>query len=300
MDVIVSGSTDRLRMEAGTRIAPAELCLPAKVFLGHALSLKGKVDALFVSRLVCRRLDGDLFFGCPKAMALPDMTRALIPDLPLVEFVLDERECSEEESYRRLARELGASKAQAKAQARAVQLAGLRPEPAPRRGDIFPQRVRIGVVGHDYLLDDSVLSLGLLDKLRSLGAEPLRDKNQKTELLQSATCHQPSELVCSSLRPAFMPNWMFEKELIDCAMCLAANESVKGLVLATSFACGTSAVTNELIRRAVGHARPRMPILAVTFDEHSAEAGLVTRLESFVELLHLRGSSRLRGCRTWS
>lgn len=273
-EVVVSDPTNRAMVAAGVRIAPAELCLPAKVYLGHALSLEKRVDALFVPRMVCRREGGELFFGCPKAIALPDMVRALLPQLRLVEFVLDERERSEAESYKLLAKELTGGKR--------IDYA-IEPEEQKlqEEQDCFKEAargMRIGIVGHDYLVEDQVLSLGLLEKLRQLGVEPVRslEKRVKGGAARKKLC------------PAFVPNWMFEKELIDSAMMLAEDASVSGLVLATSFACGTSAVTNEIIRRAIAQGRPGMPVLNIVFDEHTAEAGFWTRLESFVELLELK------------
>lgn len=270
MEPVVSRPTNRRMIEAGVRIAPAELCLPAKVFLGHVLELASLVDVLIIPRIVCRRFGRDLYFGCPKAMALPDMTRALVPDLPpVVEFVLDERQCSEENSYRRLARQLGIGRLQAstsKPQARAS-------EPAPLTQD--DKRLLLGLVGHCYLLDDAALSLGLLDKLRSLGAEPGRAEHW-------------AQLSNGHMKPPFLPNWMFEKELIDGALNLAGDGRVRGMVLATSFACGTSAVTNELIRRTLTGARPKLPVMTLMFDEHTSEAGLWTRLESFLDLIRIQ------------
>jgi len=136
---------------------------------------------------------------------------------------------------------------------------------------------RVGVVGHGYLVDDVTLSVGLLTKLRAVGAEPVRDSTAP-----------------ALGGPAFVPNWMFEQELIESALRLTGDGTVGGLVLATSFACGTSAVTNELIRRAVAHSRPGLPVLSVVFDEHTAEAGLVTRLESFLDLIQMRGTRAKR------
>ena len=85
-----------------------------------------------------------------------------------------------------------------------------------------------------------------------------------------------------------MPNWRFELDLVDAAAELASDPGVSGLVLASSFACGTSPVTNDVIRRMVRDRRPGMPVLEVFFDEHTAEAGLVTRVESFCDLLGMR------------
>jgi predicted nucleotide-binding protein (sugar kinase/HSP70/actin superfamily) len=126
------------------------------------------------------------------------------------------------------------------------------------------------------LLDDRVLSLDLLEKLRALGAEPVSAELQVAESN-------------GRIRPAFMPNWLFEKELIDGALALVSHGMVDGLLLAASFACGTSAVTNELIRRAVEKSDRSVPVVSIVLDEHSAEAGLLTRLESFVDIIRMQG-----------
>lgn len=274
-EAVVSEPTDRSMVEAGVRIAPAELCLPAKVFLGHVLTLKDRVDVLFIPRFVCRKMLGDRFYGCPKAIALPDMTRALIPGLPrVVELVIDERERSEERSYQDLAAGFGKNGSRWK-QARAVSrgVPAVHPSPGPKEpGD----RVRIGVVGHSYLVHDDVLSLAMLEKLAGAGVEAVLPNGGRAS---------------PAARPEFVPNWFFELDLIDAASRMTA-DGVDGLLLASSFACGTSPVTNNIVRRMVRERRPSMPVLEVYFDEHSAEAGLVTRLESFIDLLRAKGRGR--------
>lgn len=320
LDVVVSGPTDRDMVESGARVAPAELCLPAKVFLGHALALRGKVERLFVPRMVCWKADGDRFYGCPKAMALPDMTRALVPELAVVELCLDEREGTEERAFRTLARDLGDGRAWrgALAAAREAQAAA---EPAPDGEPAQAAGPRIGVIGHSYLLRDDALSLGLAAKMRRAGAVPVlsdrvRILNTKTPSRRARvggklghlpisvrrrraqgtsgcamTCRSPVDIGTARKWGGvpFFPNWWFELELIDAAAALAADPGVEGLVLASSFACGTSPVTNDIIRRMVRVRRPGMPVMEVFFDEHSAEAGLVTRVESFCDLLRMRG-----------
>jgi len=286
-EVAVSEPTDRSTIEAGSRLGPAELCLPAKVFLGHALQLTGHVDLLFIPRIVCRRIARDLFFGCPKAIGLPDMTAALIPSLPSVaELVIDERAHGEDEAFRTLARSLGVnSSAWKEALGKAKVCSG---SPAfayapdivkdngtgPRSG----KTLRIGVVGHSYLLHDKGLNLDLIGKLRATGAEPV-----------VASTNRQGAVLCDK-RAGFIPNWMFERELIGDAVHMVERVHVSGLLLVSSFACGTSAVTNEVIRRSVASVAPRLPVLTVFLDEHTAEAGLVTRLESFVDLVRIRGS----------
>ena len=274
-EVVVSEPTDRSMVEAGTRIAPAELCLPAKVFLGHVLVLKDRVDKLFIPRFVCRKMHGDRFYGCPKALALPDMTRALIPDLPqVVELVIDERERSEERSYRDTAAGFGVNGTrwkQALAASRTLPEARTGASPGPQDGE-----VRIGVVGHSYLVHDDVLSMSMLGKLAGAGVEVVLPGSVKP---------------AHGRRPEFVPNWMFELDLIDAASGMM-EAGVDGLLLASSFACGTSPVTNSIVRRMVRERQASIPVLEVYFDEHSAESGLTTRLESFVDLVRAKERRR--------
>ncbi|MFO7676116.1 MAG: acyl-CoA dehydratase activase-related protein [bacterium] len=277
-EVRVSPPTSRRMLLAGIRIAPAELCLPVKAFLGHVVTLAPSVDRLLLPRLVCWRRDGDIEFACPKALALPDLTRALLPDLPpAAEIVFDERAHSEDESFRRLARALGVGGGRwrrALRAARSVVSAGVGVDAANASGP------RVAVVGHDYLLGDDELSMGVVAALRRAGASPF--------------VARPG--VADSVPPGcFEPNWRFERELLRAAFRAAADPEVGGLVLAASFACGTAAVTNELIRLSVRRVPGReagMPILELLFDEHSSPGGLATRLESFVEMLRRPRASR--------
>jgi len=311
-EVVVSEPTTRQTIELGARLAPAELCLPAKVFLGHVLELKGRVDALFLPRLVCQYSGKDLLFSCPKSLALPDMTRALIPGLEsAVELVIDEREEPEEQAYRKMAKVLTGRRQKSegrienaevrpRSQTQSTQRvrtnpksktqnptspdAGVSPLGYQEAGQSKVQNpkskigavsdpVRVGVIAHPYLIHDRVLCLDLLAKIETLGI----------------TAVLPEFALRPNVRldGRFRTNWLFEVELVDSAEAMA-RDGIDGLLLASSFACGTSAVTSEVVRRELAHVRPGLPVLQVFFDEHSAEAGLATRLESFVELLRMK------------
>ncbi|MBM3315726.1 hypothetical protein FJY71_07825 [candidate division WOR-3 bacterium] len=317
-EVTLSGPTTRRTIAAGVRLAPAEVCLPAKAFVGHVQELAGRVDYLLLPRIVCRRLSGALFFGCPKSLALPDLVRALFPRLNNgLELLVDERERTCRDSFLRLAGSLGRNGAVARAawdRAAAtaadssrltrrigtpVHMFGLPAGSDPggpslglpagsssgwaspgeaAADDSAAAGPRVGVVGHPYLLFDNALGLGVVDRLRRLGAVPL----------VPAFDDEPSP---AEVRSRVHPNWLYEVGLLRGAGAFLRDARVSGLLLASSFACGTAAVVNELIRREVAGLRP-MPVLALLLDEHTAEAGLATRLESFVDLL-----SRKRGRR---
>jgi predicted nucleotide-binding protein (sugar kinase/HSP70/actin superfamily) len=292
-EVVLSASTDRPAIEQGVRLSPSELCLPAKAFLGQVARLKDKVDFLFLPRIVCSRVTNDWFFGCPKAIALPDLTRAVFSSLPpIVEPILDERLQSEEQAFRKAIAGLDGRADFRRAFRRArtaaeVAVKRTREDSSPLH--VFSRQgtretrlqtteedhvVKIGVVGHTYLLYDPGLSLDLLDKIKQAGARPI------------VVFPTDAEVEVESQRDNVL-NWYYELELLASARRLLEVERVDGLLLVTSFACGTGAVTNELIQREAVH-RSGVPTILVLLDEHTGEAGLVTRIESFVDVLRLR------------
>jgi len=292
-EVVLSEPTSRPMLELGVRLSPAELCLPVKAFLGHVAALKDRVDTLFLPRIVCTHVAGDWFFGCPKAIALPDLTRAVFDSLPvIVEPILDERILTEEQSFRNAMPGIdnrGHVREALRLANAAATTAALRTRTAGSPLHMFSElgtkdegrgtgdggpTVKVGVVGHSYLLFDSGLSLGVLDKVREAGAQPLVVFPTAVEVEREA--RQDNAL-----------NWYYELELLAAARRLLELEQVDGLLLVASFACGTGAVTNGLIQRAAVH-RHGVPTVMLLMDEHTGEAGLVTRVESFVDLLKLR------------
>lgn len=287
-EVVPSEPTSRTVLERGVRLSPSELCLPVKAFLGHVAELKDRVDVLLLPRIVCTKVGGGWFFGCPKAIALPDLTRAVFGSLPtVVEPVLDERIQADEQAFgaampdRHRRADVRKAFRRASAAARAA-VQRTREEGSPLHMFGRPANgttpdgpaVRVGVVGHPYLLFDAGLSLGLLDMVRNAGARPV------------AAFPTEGEVESESRRKDAL-NWYYELELLAAARRLLETVKVDGLLLVASFACGTGAVTNGLIQRAAVH-QSGVPTILLLLDEHTAEVGLVTRVESFVDLLRLR------------
>ena len=61
---------------------------------------------------------------------------------------------------------------------------------------------------------------------------------------------------------------------------------VNGVIYIAAFSCGTDSIIGELVEREMR--RREMPFLAVNLDEHTGEAGMITRLEAFVDLIRWR------------
>ena len=76
--------------------------------------------------------------------------------------------------------------------------------------------------------------------------------------------------------------FLYSKEIIGSAFYY--KNAVDGIIFLSSFPCGPDSLVNELaIRKLEG-----VPCINITVDESSATSGLITRLESFVDIIKAR------------
>lgn len=279
IDVKTSGTTNRRILEAGCGVVPSEACLPLKCYVGHVLSLINEVDLIFVPRLVCLEKKPGVKLGCPKFIGLPDMVRALIPRANLLSLDIDLRVEPEIKAYSRVAHELGYTNTEGK---RAYEFAKGEFErfteaekttlPADRDENTT---IKIGLLGHSYLLQDNYLNMNFTKKLSDLGC-------------QTIDCHHLSdgdiEHGMKQIRPV---SWYFENKLLGAAMRFRDMDNISGIVYLISFGCGAGSITNEIIELEILEHTP-MPFLRIILDEYSGETGLMTRLESFVDMIQLK------------
>ena len=80
-ETVVSPPTNKAIFTSGNSRAVAETCLPVKLFFGHVISLADKCDYMFIPAM---RSLGKKAYYCSKFIGLPDMTRALVPECPLI------------------------------------------------------------------------------------------------------------------------------------------------------------------------------------------------------------------------
>lgn len=299
LETVISGETTRETMDRGIRLAVDEACLPVKVFYGHCAELATSVDWLFVPRLVSveRRK-----YICPKFMGLPDMIRQPLGSTvrlldPVVDF-LRTGERALPGVARDVGRRLGADPRAARAaleagldhlrrfrkleergvhpEAALGELGWLTPRPTPGFATKAP-RLSVGVLGHPYNVHDRQISFGLLDRLSSWGAAPVTGDNLASETCRAAAQELPKDLF-----------WTLGWHTYGAAAHLMNSTLVSGLIHLVSFGCGPDSLVGELVHRRAE--RIRMPFLLLTLDEHTGEAGVLTRVEAFLDMLERRGA----------
>ncbi len=306
-EVVLSRRTARGLLEDGVRHCVDDICVPVKLYFGHLMDLKDRVDRLFVSRIVSVEKCESETYTCPKLIGLPDMVKGSLDGLPpLLEFVVDVQNRSLKSSARKLAGELGAPAPVArKALAASLEqqsryerelLRGRAPESAMEtifangngdssRREREPEKagdVTIALVGHEYLIHDPFVSHDLPGKLSRLGANTL---------LMSQV---PAEVIAAELDRYPGISWSYEKELLGAASHFLGRPDVDGVMLVIGFACGPDSIIGEIINREVrGPESP--PLTTLVLDEHTGEAGVATRVEAFVDLIRRSRKHRRPG-----
>jgi predicted nucleotide-binding protein (sugar kinase/HSP70/actin superfamily) len=290
IEVVISPPTTSQTLTRGAARVVPETCLPAKVYCGHVLSLLGRVDCVFVPSIHCLRPGTR---NCPTLIGLPDLVANAIPDAPLLAIDVETERLWP--SLAQLTLLLGKhwvvnplSVKRAVEQAWAVYeayqvllLQGVDPPQAidapqatdvPRQGyELALRSLTVAVVGHPYNLYDDYATHWLLARLRAL------DVRVRT----SDSVHPVSRWACVE-ELGQVPYWTFEDEIVGASSSLL-RRNVDGLISVSTFGCAPDSVMLGVLPQAARRAgKPYMPLV---LDEHSGQAGLITRLEAFVDML---------------
>ena len=254
--VVLSAQTTRATLERAELISETEHCLPVKLLDAHLENLAGRVDRVFVPRILSLRRG---FISCPKLAALPDAVRAQFRGrFEVVAADVDENRRPLEQTLAELGRALGFTPAESAAAARqALAAAGSPAAPAADSG-----RPQYLLIGHPYNLADPYLAEPIVRKLEELGVA--------VERLPAA----PPRGAPEPLR------WDTSAHMLE-ALRARAPASCAGVIQLTSFNCGCDSMASTYYRETLKAAG--IPFMALTLDSHSALAGLDTRLEAFVD-----------------
>ena len=251
--VVLSAPTSRATLERAELISETEHCLPVKLLDAHLEDLAGRVDRVFVPRILSLRRG---FISCPKLAALPDAVRAQFRGrFEVVTADVDENRRPLARTLVELGRQLGFGPAETAAAAAGAPKAGAAQEPpADRR--------RYLLIGHPYNLADAYLADPIVRKLEELGAA--------VERLPA----EPPRGAPAPLRWDTSAHMLEALRALDPARCA-------GVIQLTSFNCGCDSMAGPYYRETLKAAG--IPFMALTLDSHTALAGLDTRLEAFVE-----------------
>lgn len=277
--VTVSPPTNKRIMKLGVETAENEICTPVKLYYGHVAYLKDKVDALFIPRMVAVEKKS---YTCPKFLGLPDMIKALddMPEIidPTVNMRLGKRE------FYRSVFELGSRFTDSKLKVASAYMKASAVQKKQEKAQIItgmPERsetkkLRIGLAGHPYNLHDDYMSMHLVKRLRDKGVELVTAEMTHKNSIEKASKILPKQLY-----------WSYEKEVVGAATHWVRDKLVDGVIYVIAFPCGPDSII-EVVLNNISKQFGNIPMLSLVLDEHSGEAGLVTRIEAFIDQLSER------------
>jgi len=294
VQVVTSGKTTKDILNNGVREALADACVPVKIFFGHVMGLKDRVDYLFIPRVVC--VNRKTIY-CPKFLGLPDMIRHSITGLPpVIDIRMDSRQgyFAMLKAYTEIGRIFNASKHSSfRAYKKACRTlnrynkllqSGWNPHEAMsllrKPGSLSkpPEpSLNFAVIGYPYNIYDSFISVNLLDKLRRLGVGTITTENISPLLLAwQKNCGLPKRLF-----------WTFSDRALKAAHLLFKQGRIDGMLHLTAFGCGPDSLLNKFIELEAKKYK-NIPFMTLMIDEHTGEAGMSTRLEAFVDMVKRR------------
>ncbi|TFH37559.1 MAG: hypothetical protein E4G93_00030 [Dehalococcoidia bacterium] len=276
---VVTGRTTGDIIGKSTELAYTDSCFPVKILHGHAASLQDADFVLYPSAIRVGPREGaaDQKYACPLVQASPYIIRQVLGLgdrllVPTLDFSQGDADVIK--NLTEAARKMGYSGEQGKAAA----VAGLRAlatfrEAQAEKGEQLLAQLResdkLGVVilSRSYMSQDSGANLGIAEKLAQLGVVPIPMEYLPLEKVN------PKEY-------QDRPYWAYERRYISAARLVADDPQLYGLAL-TNFGCGP----NSFILRMVHDIMGSKPLGQLEIDEHAAEAGIVTRIEAFVDTI---------------
>lgn len=128
---------------------------------------------------------------------------------------------------------------------------------------------RIAIIGHPYILYE-MISHRIIDKVEEYGrivtAEMVNKDNIQAAI---ANIFEGSRM------------WSFEGKMLGAALHLLKHKLVDKLILIGSFECGPESIIESYIEEEAQN--QGIPLLLLTIDEQTGEAGLDTRIEAFMD-----------------
>jgi predicted nucleotide-binding protein (sugar kinase/HSP70/actin superfamily) len=296
METVISQLTSKQVLDNGIKEAVTDACVPIKLFHGHVLDLKDKADYIFIPRLVSINKEEAVTF-CPKFLGLPNMIKASIAGLPPVLDVRVDLKKGKGELFKicyGVGKKFGAGiwniikafRSGLKTQARyqgllnqnytpieALRIIGGGEKTPPSSSD---HDLRFAVLGFPYTIYDKFVNVDILNKLRKLGIKVLTAEMIPPHILLQQAKKVPKNLF-----------WNFSNQVLRAALYYLDNNKVDGIIHVTAFGCGPDAMVDKMIELEAKQ-RGKVPFMSITIDEHTGEAGLMTRIEAFVDMLTLR------------
>ncbi len=285
LEVVLSEPTSNTTIQRGIEQVPAQPCYPVKVAYGHCAELlERQVDYLLLPSIASmnKSFEGCEFTQlCPFVQSFGFQIQSAMGDrldrtkLLTTPMYLGDGQRPMKLSFVRLAAELNRPAGQARKAMRkalAAQAAfekDLRDKGREILGSLAPDQKLFILVSRPYNGCDTGMNLQLARKLADMGAMlvPMDFLDLQSAELSNRSLHEEMY-------------WVSGQKILRAAEILRSDPRLFGIYL-SNFSCGPDSFLQSFFKDCLRG----KPSLHLELDEHSADAGLVTRLEAFLDSL---------------
>jgi len=288
VDLVLSGPTNPATIRETQERAVVEACFPVKLVYGHVAELlQADADFLLLPAIIDREnvAPGQLRnHYCPFIPAVPYLVKANMAletrgPRPLVFplHLLSER--ARKKDLAALAPPLGVSARRIARAAEAGEVAqrdfyaGLRRRGREVLASLGDKEAAAVVVGRPYNTSDLGACQDLPYTLRKLGVLPIPTDFLPLESAEIRSRHGDMY-------------WRCGQDILAAGMIVAGDPRLQAVYL-TNFNCGPDSFLISFFRRIMGS----KPFLELEIDDHTADAGIITRCEAFFDSLNLRADA---------
>ncbi len=278
--VVLSDPTNKKIIKEGVETIIVESCFPIKLAHGHILNIVNKgIHRIFMPSVINMRKQSESTlnsFACPYAQSLPYTSRASIDfdelgvkvESPVVFFGKAKTALANLTAF---GKSLGKSKkeiADAFAAAEDAQDRFYRAcldEGSRFLADIKPGEKVMVLVGRPYNSMDPGANLNVHKKLSDLGVASI-----PIDMLPLDSVPEDDDL-----KDMY---WGYGQKILRAAKIIRSHPNLYGIYI-TNFGCGPDSFITHFFKQIM----EGKPFLQLEIDEHSGDAGIITRLEAFLD-----------------
>jgi predicted nucleotide-binding protein (sugar kinase/HSP70/actin superfamily) len=265
MKPVVSRPSTTRTVERASQISETEHCLPNKLFDAHLAELVGKVDMVFVPRVLSTIKK---HISCPKFGPLPDAARADIAGgTEVLSIDIDENKSPLSRTLLLLGKKLSIQKSKTLSAIKSAFGAMESANEKMVRLNKKKGKPRFLIIGHPYTIHDNFIAGSILNKMESMGLE--------VELMSFE-----DETPGKSYILWGISNKIYHK------INTLSSEDYEGVIQITVFNCGCDSMMIESYRQLIKD--KNVPYMYLMVDEHLAQSGVDTRVEAFIDSLRWR------------
>ncbi len=301
INIVLSDITTKQTLSRGASLVVTETCLPIKVYAGHILNLLDKgVDKILIPSI---QSVAPKIYNCSKIRGLPDLIRNVVKgNFMIIEGTLDKS--AKDKGFYSYLKEVCAyfgitdenliKKASKEGwkiynNFKVMCKSGLSYTKAlgyAKQGKIIIDSeerkypITVALISHGYNIYDERTSMRIFEKLDKMDVKVMTALQLSDEQMTEGLKTLEQKLY-----------WANQKEMTGAAGHYLKDNTIDGIITVTAFGCGPDSLMIEtLTRKAKSFGKP---LLNLTIDEQTGEAGFITRLEAFCDMLFRKKRAKI-------